>query len=171
MPRFCVQSKRMFAFLQPVQLRSCCFRCCLRKGQHRSPAMRRRQVPSTISRTARIKNPCRIWQGLRVELISVSAALSGLIAVLAIDGLIRRGAERHFGFLAALGADHRVHLPGVIAVTITASIPLAVLPCSSASGAPLGFVLKAFFLIKGLFVFREEKFCPTVSASKGFVCQ
>ena len=119
------------------------------------------------------KKPLPVTAGAKAELISVSTAFSGLglIAVLAINGPISRRPKRHFGFLAALRTNHGVHLPGVVAITFAAAIPLIVLPCSSAAGAPLRFVLEAFFLIKGLFAFCEEKFCPAVSASKSFVRQ
>jgi hypothetical protein len=112
------------------------------------------------------KKPLPGSAGAKAELISVSTAFSGLIAFLAINGLVGRRPKRHFGLLAALGAYGRVHLPWIASVSVTSAIPLAILPCSSAAGAPLWFVLKAFFLIKGLFAFCEEKFCSAVSASK-----
>lgn len=107
--------------------------------------------------------------GANMELISIPASFSGLIAVFAIYRPVGCGLKGNFGFLTALCASDWIHLSRRAAITVTPTIPLAIFFCSSAARAPLRFVLEAFLLIKCLFAFCKEKFCPAVSACKCFV--
>ena len=107
--------------------------------------------------------------GAKAELISIPVSISGLIAVFAIHRPIGCGSKGNFGFLTAPCAFYGIHLSRRAAITITPTIPLTILLCSSAVRASLWFVLEAFLLVKGLFAFREDKFRPAVSASKCFV--
>lgn len=91
-----------------------------------------------------------------------SAALGE--AALAVDWLVGARLERHGRFLAALGADHRIHL----ALTARrAGIDAS--PLGAAIRATAGRMIKALLLVELLLSGREDELRSTVTTHEGLV--
>jgi hypothetical protein len=89
-------------------------------------------------------------------------------AVPAVDRAVTSGLKGYLSLLAAVGADHRIHLAGAIATTTTtaASAP-ARLP---AGGTALGLIGEAAAGVVLLILGREREFGPALDAGQGLVC-
>ena len=83
-------------------------------------------------------------------------------AIATVNGAIVLGFKRDFGFLAALRADYRMHLPLLFAVAMTFALVTAV-------AATHRLIFKALFRIKFLFARAENKFFSAVLAHECFV--
>ena len=83
-------------------------------------------------------------------------------AVAAIYRTIVLGKERNFGFFAAIGADHFVHLTSLAAIMIaTTLIPTVAATCR--------LVLEALFRVEFLLARAEDKFFTAVFADQCLV--
>jgi hypothetical protein len=90
-------------------------------------------------------------------------------AVPAVNRAVTSGLEGYLSLLAAVGADHRIHLAGTIATTTTttaASAP-ARLP---AGGTALGLVGEAPAGVVLLILRRERELGSALDAGQGLVC-
>jgi hypothetical protein len=94
-----------------------------------------------------------------VEVLLLGSALA--VAIAAVDRSAFAGLKGHFRFLAAFGADYRVHL----ALSEAAGSAVAVsLPCLSAGRASLGLVGVAFGLEELLLRGAEGKGSTAIGA-------
>jgi len=103
-----------------------------------------------------------------IELKKLAIRWAGGEAIPAVDRFIAARIERHLRHAAALAArrcEHLARAAGALAAAVPTAIAAHLLARRTAVGASVGFVLKAFLLVKGLFAGTEDEWTSAVHAS------
>jgi hypothetical protein len=94
-------------------------------------------------------------------------------AVPAVDRAVTSGLKGYLSLLAAVGADHRIHLAGAIATataTASASIAASTPARLPAGGTALGLIGEAAAGVVLLILGRERELGSALHAGQGLVC-
>jgi hypothetical protein len=92
-------------------------------------------------------------------------------AVPAVDRAVTSGLKWYLSLLAAVGADHRIHLAGAIATaSASASIAASTPARLPAGGTALGLISEAAAGVVLLILSRERELGSALDAGQGLVC-
>ena len=128
-------------------------------------------IATAVATTTATAAPTAVAAATTATTVAAGRPRLRLEAVVAIDGAITAGLERHFGLLATRTARSAEHFA---AATAAAAIAATTATFASATGGPAvrataGFIREPLGLMKLLFTRCESERTPTVRTGKGFV--